>query len=188
MARVTPKGFYVWDLTTDSFSHSQLAANWDLADSLLDTAPDQLETSAIVPISGNFAGRVVMLTAAVGGFAAWTIIRYDGSQWRAVGPFEVLPAVPTLGNYAGRIVILSASSGGFDAWSVIRYDGTGWAVVGGFSNINTGGGANNIVGLQLANDIAFASSGRGPVLIDRNTATRYRLYVQDGKLLHEVVS
>jgi hypothetical protein len=34
MARTTAKGFYVWDLTTDSFSHTQLAANWDLLDSL----------------------------------------------------------------------------------------------------------------------------------------------------------
>lgn len=188
MARTTAKGFYVWDLTTDSFSHTQLAANWDLLDSLLNTAATQVTASATVPVSGNFAGRLVMLTAATGGFAAWTMIRYDGSAWRAVGPFEILPAVPSVGNYAGRILILSAADSGFNAWSVIRYDGSAWSVVGGFTQVNTGVGALNISGLATAGDVQFSTAARGPILTDRNTGAKYRLFVVDGKLEHEVVT
>lgn len=187
MARVTPKGFYVWDLTTDSFSHSQLAANWDLADSLLDSAPDQLETTATVPTTGNFAGRLVMLTAADSGFAAWTVLRYDGSAWRPVGPLEILPAVPTQGNFPGRLVVLSAASGGFSPWTVIGYNGTTWGSIGGFGQVNTGGGALNIQGLETDLDVYFSNADRGPVLVDRNTSVKYRLYIEDGKLLHEAV-
>jgi hypothetical protein len=188
MARTTAKGFYVWDLTTDSFSHTQLAANWDLLDSLLGASASSLTPSAVVPTSGNFAGRLVMLTASDSGFAAWTIIRYDGSAWRAVGPFEILPAVPTAGNYAGRIVILSAADSGFSAWSVIRYDGAAWGVVGGFSNVNTGGGALNIQGLSTGGDVQYTNSARGPILTDRNTGTKYRMFFLDGKLESEVVT
>lgn len=188
MARVTAKGFYVWDLTTDSFSHTQLAANWDLLDSLLDAATKQVTPSATVPVSGNFAGRLIMLTAADSGFAAWTMIRYDGSAWRAVGPFEILPAVPTLGNAAGRIVILSAADSGFAAWSVIRYDGSAWGVVGGFTNVNTGGGGLNIQGLSTSGDVQYSSSARGPVMVDRNSGTKYRLFMLDGKLESEAVT
>jgi hypothetical protein len=188
MARITPKGFYVWNLTTDSFSHTQLAANWDLLDTLLSTPATSVETLTAVPGSGNFAGRLVMLSAADGGFAAWTLIRYDGSSWRAVGPFEILPAVPVAGNYAGRIVILSASDGGFSAWSVIRYDGSSWSVVGGFTQVNTGGGATNIVGLQTSGDIYYSAAARGPVMVDRNSGVKRRIYFIDGVLASEVVT
>lgn len=188
MARVTPKGFYVWDLTTDSFSHSQLAANWDLVDALLSSAAQSLQLAAAVPTTGNFAGRLVMLSAANSGFAAWTLIRYDGSAWRAVGPLEILPAVPTLGNYPGRVVVLSSASGGFAAWSVIGYDGTAWSVIGGFASVSTGGGASNISGLSTSGDVYFTSSGRGPILIDRVTGTKYRLFIYNGKLESEQVS
>ena len=187
MARQTSKGFYVWDLTTDAFSHAQLAANWDLADSLFDQSINpakQVEISATVPASGNFAGRVVMLNAATGGFAAWTMIRYDGANWRPIGPFEILPSVPVSGNFAGRVIILSAANGGFDAWSMIRYDGTSWGVVGGFGNINTGG----VSGLQIAGDVYFSNSARGPVLKDRTTGENWRLFIDNGRLLHELVT
>src|SRR4051794_4646662 len=120
--RLTSKGLKVWNLTTDPFSHQDLADNWDLLDSLLNTAPTSVEVRATLPTTGLTAGRLCMLSVAVSGFAAWTLVRYDGSAWRAVGPFEILPAVPTVGNYAGRIIILSATDSGFSAWSVIRYD------------------------------------------------------------------
>lgn len=183
MAQVTPKGFYVWNLTTDPFSHTQLAANWTLLDALLDAAPQEVDTSATLPGS-PFAGQIVMLTAATGGFAAWTLVRYDGSAWKAVGPFEVLPALPTLNNTPGRIIILSAASGGFDAWSVVAWNGTTWGVIGGFQQVNTGG----LQGLQLDGDIFFNNPNRGPVLIDRSTAEKWRLYINNGKLLHEKVT
>lgn len=183
MAQVTPKGFYVWNLTTDPFSHTQLAANWNLLDALLDAAPQEVDMSATLP-GAPFAGQVVMLTAATGGFAAWTIVRYDGANWRAVGPFEVLPALPTLNNVAGRVVVLSAASGGFDAWSMVLWNGTTWGVIGGFSQINTGG----LSGLQLSGDIFFNNANRGPVLLDRADGTKWRLLISNGKLLHEKVT
>jgi len=181
----SPSGYFtVWDQTTDSFSHSQLAANWDKVDQLFQQVPKQVEVSATVPTSGNFAGRMVMLSSTVSGFAAWTLIRYDGSNWRPVGAIEVASAVPTQGNWAGRIVILSQSSGGFDPWSVIRYDGSNWGVVGGFSNINLGG----VNGLQTTGDIWFATATRGPVLTDRATGAKWRLYMNNGDLSQELVS
>lgn len=188
MARITPRGFYVWDLTTDSFSHSQLASNWDLVDTLLNASAQSLQVAATVPSTGNFAGRLIMLSAADSGFAAWTLIRYDGSSWRAVGPLEILPSVPVAGNYPGRIVILSSASGGFAAWSVIGYDGTQWSVIGGFASVSTGGGSQNISGLSTSGDVYFTSSGRGPVLIDRVTGTKYRIFIYNGKLESEVVT
>jgi hypothetical protein len=178
----------VWDLTTDPFSHTQLAENWDLVDLLIGTAPDSIALMATVPVSGNFAGRVIMLTATDSGFPAWTILRYDGSVWKTVGPLEVLPAIPTLGNYEGRVVILSSASGGFAAWSMIGYNGSSWGVIGGFGTVNTGGGALNILGMSTGEDVYFTSATRGPVMVDRNTGLKYRLYISDGKLLHEVVS
>src|SRR3954470_13558040 len=109
--RTTPKGLTVWDLTTDPFSHAQLAANWDLIDSLLGSASQSVETLATLPVTNLFAGRLVMLSAANGGFGAWTLVLYNGSAWRPVG-YEVLSAVPSSGNFAGRLVLLSATSGG----------------------------------------------------------------------------
>lgn len=191
--RTTSKGLQVWDLTTDAYSHTQLAANWDLIDSYLAAfdsttkLPKQINTSATLPGS-PVAGDLCMLTAAASGFAAWTVIRYDGSAWRAVGPMEILSAVPTLGNYAGRIVILSGASGGFAAWSVIRYDGSTWAIVGGFSNISTGGGALNISGLQTAGDVYYNVAARGPILVDRASGTAYRFLITSGKVEIEAVS
>lgn len=191
--RSTSKGLTVWDLSTDAYSHAQLAANWDLVDSYwtgFDTTtklPKQLRTSATVPGSGT-AGDLVMLTGASGGFAAWTILRYDGSAWRPVGPLEILAAVPTLGNFPGRLVILSATDSGFAAWSVIRYDGSAWAIVGGFSNINTGAGSLNISGLQTTGDVYYSSSARGPVMVDRVSGAKYRVFMTSGKMETEVVT
>lgn len=188
MARQTAKGFYVWDLTTDSFSHAQLAANWDLLDSLLSTASQSVQTLAAVPSTGNFAGRLVMLSAADSGFPAWTMVRYDGSQWRPIGPLEIQPAVPTLGNYAGRVVILSAASSGFSQWSVIGYNGTSWSVIGGFSSASTGGGALNINGLSTSGDVFYTNALRGPIMVDRVTGINYRLFFSNGLLESEAVT
>jgi hypothetical protein len=186
--RTTSQGLTVWDLATDSFSYAQLAANWDLINSLLGAASTSVDDSTTVPATGNFRGRLVYLTAADGGFQSDTIIRYDGSSWRAVGPLEVHPTVPTLGNYAGRIVILSAATGGFDQWSVIKFNGTTWELVGGWSNVNTGGGATNIQGLQTAKDVYVNDSARGLVQVDRTTGTKYRVFVDNGTVKTEPVT
>jgi hypothetical protein len=187
MARTTPKGLHVWDLEADPFNHTQLAANWDLIDSLLGTPATSIQTLAAVPSSGNFAGRTVMLSAANSGFPAWQLIRFDGSAWRAIG-YEILPAVPTVGNFAGRIVVLSAANGGFNAWDMIKYDGSAWNIVGGFLNINNGGGATNIRGLQTPLDVFISDSARGFVVKDRSTGTNYRLTIVSGTLGLEVVT
>lgn len=124
--RTTSKGLVVWDLSTDSFSHTQLAANWDTLDALFVAGPNTVQVVSSIPGSGLFAGMVLMLSNASGGFPAWTMIRYDGSAWRAVGPFEILPALPVSGNFPGRIVILSAANGGFGAWAIVVYNGSAW--------------------------------------------------------------
>lgn len=187
MARTTTKGLFVWDLEGDSFNHTQLAANWDLIDSLLGAPATSIQTLAAVPGSGNFAGRLVMLSAANGGFPAWQVIRYDGSTWRPIG-YEILPAVPTSGNFAGRVVVLSSAASGFNAWDMIKYDGSAWNIVGGFLNINNGAGATNIKGLQSPLDVYISDSARGFVLKDRISGTTYRLLVNNGSLALETVT
>ena len=121
-------GLRVWDNPSDQFSPTDLAFNWDKLDSDYGRArpANQAETLSTVPSSGNFDGRLVYLTASDQGFPAKTLIRYNGSSWATVGPFEIQSSVPTLGNYAGRMVLLSAAASGFPAWSLIRYDGSAW--------------------------------------------------------------
>ena len=187
MARTTSKGLHVWDLDTDPYNHLELAANWDLIDSLLGSPTSSLQTLATVPTTGNFAGRVVMLSASDQGFPAWTIIRYDGSAWRAVG-YEILPAIPSSSNFAGRIVVLSAANGGFNAWDVIRYDGSSWNIVGGWAAVNTGNGATNIKGVQATGDVYINTSSRGFVLVDRASGAKKRMYLSNGALFTETVS
>jgi hypothetical protein len=197
MARTTSKGLHVWDQEDDQFNHNELAENWDKIDALLDTldsevtpGPKRIQTLAALPTDNLFPGRLVMLSNASGGFPGWTICRYDGSAWRPVGPPEILPAIPTLGNFAGRMVILSANSGGFSAWDLVRFDGAQWAGVGtiGLNAYSSGGGALNISGVSTTGDIYFSNSARGPVLIDRTTGQKVRLFFDKGGLHFEVVT
>ncbi len=188
--RTTSRGLYVWDQPTDSFSHSQLAANWDTVDALLGAAATGVELVATVPATNLTNGRLLMLSAASGGFAAYTLLRYETTTgWRPVG-YEILPATPTSGNFAGRLVILSAADvgNGFAAWSVIRYDGAVWSVVGGFSSVNTGGAALNIQGLQTSGDIYVGLGTRGLVLVDRASGQKKRLYMNNNQLFFETVT
>lgn len=187
MARTTSKGLHVWDLSTDAYDHTQLAANWDTIDTLLGSPATSMQILAAVPGSGNFAGRLVMLSASDSGFQPWNLIRYDGSAWRAIG-YEIQPAVPTLSNFAGRIVVLSSASGGFNAWDVIRYDGTAWNIVGGWSTVNTGAGSLNIAGIQTAGDVFINASARGFILADRADGTKRRFYLSGGALFSELVT
>lgn len=187
MARTTSKGLHVWDLDTDPYNHLELAANWDTIDSLLGSPTSSLQTLATVPTTGNFAGRLVMLSAADSGFSAWTVVRYDGSAWRALG-YEVLPAVPSSSNFGGRLVVLSAANGGFNAWDVIRYDGSTWNIVGGWVSVNTGAGATNIKGLQGSGDVYINDSTRGFVLVDRASGAKKRIFLSGGALFTETVS
>jgi hypothetical protein len=192
MARTTTKGLYVWDLSTDAFNHVQLAANWDLVESYwvgFDSGtklPKRINTSATVPVGGT-AGDVVMLTATTGGYDAYTIMRYDGTNWRPVG-LERLASVPVAGNFAGRVVMLTTANGGFNAYDLIKYDGSGWSIVGGFGASNTGGGSGNIVGPATPDDIHFTNGGRGPVLTDRTTGLFWRLYISGANIHVERVT
>jgi len=63
------KGLTIWDLSTDRFDHTQLAANFTLIDGWLGKA-QYAETLGALPTSGNFAGRLVMLNTAASGFPA----------------------------------------------------------------------------------------------------------------------
>lgn len=124
--RVTTKlGLTVWDLGTDTFTRTQFAENWDLVDAALRVAK-QVQIVATVPTTGNFAGRVVMLSADDGGFKAWDLLRYDGSSWAAIGGVEIMSSLPGTGNYAGRCVLLTTSSGAIPAYTLHLYNGSAW--------------------------------------------------------------
>lgn len=195
--RETSKGLIVWNLEDDPFNHTQLADNWDRIDALLDTldsevapGPKRIQTLASLPVTDNFVGRLVMLSSASGGFAAMTLVQFDGSAWSPVGTPEILPAVPSAGNFAGRVVMLSQSNSGFDAWTLIRFDGSDWGGVG-VTNINaysSGVGASKINGVSTAGDLYFSQALHGLVLIDRTSGVKRRLYFDQGALGFEVVT
>lgn len=127
MARETSKlGLNVWDLRTDKWKHSELAENWDTIDAEIWTGLNQIEILSAVPTTGNFAGRLVMLSATDQDFPAWGVVRYDGSNWRMVGTIEIQAFLPSTNNYAGRLIMLSQPYGGADAWSLHVYNGSAW--------------------------------------------------------------
>ena len=186
-------GLHVWDLESDQYNHTQLAFNWDTIDARMGDMqaggrPRAVEILASLPGSGNFAGRLVMLSAANGGFPAWTMVRYDGSAWRNAGAIEILATVPTAGNYSGRVVVLSAADSGFAAWDIIRYDGSAWDILGGWKKVSTGGGALNISGLQQTGDAYITDANRGVVLVDRLDGTKHRLFISDNAVYTEIVT
>jgi hypothetical protein len=135
----TNLGLRVWS-GSDEFDPADLAFNWSAidADYTRPRSADRVEILATVPGVGNFDGRLVFLTAAVSGFPAKTMIRYNGTSgtWAAVGPSpEILGSLPTVSNYAGRIVVLSSAAGGFAQWDVVvNTDGANaWQKVGGMT-------------------------------------------------------
>lgn len=190
----TNAGLYLWDLGTDLYNHTQLAANLTVIDGYFagfdptSKFVKHLHTTATIPGSAAL-GDVVFLTAAVGGFPSNTIVRYDGSAWRAVG-YEVLAALPSSGNFAGRLVMLSVAdaTNNFPAYSLVRYDGSAWDYLGLWGKINNGSGATNIKGMQTAFDVFVSDSARGHILKDRATGTNYRLYINNGSVGTEVVT
>lgn len=188
MAHDTARGLHVWESGSDQFDHTELAENWATVEQILSEGAQAIETLNAVPSSGNFAGRLVMLSAANSGFPAWTIIRYDGTSWRVVGPFEILPTLPIAGNFAGRVIVLSGADGGFAAWDIVRYNGTSWGIVGGWASVSTGGGATNIAGMQTSGDIYVTSGARGIVLTDRTTGLKRRIYLDNGLIQTEAVT
>jgi hypothetical protein len=129
-------GLKVWNDPSDQFNTNDLAANWDAIDAYASSpvpSASSVQKGTTLPgglVSGD-AGTIFFLTAAASGFAANTLLEWNGTQWNVVGPRETLAAVPVSGNYAGRMVLLSAASGGFTQWSLIFYDGTTWQKVGG---------------------------------------------------------
>jgi hypothetical protein len=189
----TNAGLYLWDLGTDNYNHSQLQANFVTLDSYLagfdatSKFVKHIHTTASIPGTAAL-GDVVFLTASAGGFAANSLIRYDGSAWKVTG-YEVLAAVPGTGNWNGRLVLLSAADSGFNAWTLIRYNGTTWDYAGSpWGLINNGALATNIKGLQQSFDTYINDSARGFVLVDRTSGTKYRLYIDNGTLATEVVT
>jgi hypothetical protein len=59
-----------------------------------------------------------------------------------------------------------------------------WVLVSPLANYNAGG----VVGLNATGDIFFSTSTRGPVLVDRTTGTKYRLYFNAGGFYSEAVT
>lgn len=131
MYTTTNLGLVVWDSNSDTFNHTQLAANWAAIDAwaggpIQATKSVQVVTS--LPVSSLFEGELCYLSSAASGFAAGTVLRYTSSVWKPVPGVEVLAAVPSSGNFAGRLVLLSANDSGFTAWSLIGYNGSSWAL------------------------------------------------------------
>ena len=201
MASITAHGFFVWDLGADPFNHSQLAANWVLAETLFTRGPQNIQLVNTLTPGGTgprtplASGDIAMTSTTVGSFRPQTLIRYDGSTWRAVAGVEVMPDLPTSENFAGRVILLTANAslGKYLAWDlVVNLDAgntiTSWDLVGPTDRINNGSGATNIKGSQMDGDLYFNASGRGPVFIDRTTGTKYRLYFNNGDLYSEVVT
>lgn len=90
-----------------------------------------IEIQTALPTLNNFDGRLILLSAASGGFAAWTVVRFLSGSWYQVNQgIEIVGAVPVSNNFAGRVVILSAASAPFNAYEVIRYDGSAYKLVG----------------------------------------------------------
>lgn len=201
MARTTTHGFYVWDLGADQFNHTQLAANWDLAETLFSRGAQGVQLINTLTPGGSgprtplASGDLAMTTTTVGSFRSQTLIRYDGSSWRAVAGVEVMPDLPTSENFIGRCILLTsdASLGKFKAFDLVVNKDAGnvlasWDLVGPTDRIDNGSGATNIRGTQTDGDHYFNQSGRGPVLIDRTTGTKFRLYFNNGDLYSEVVT
>lgn len=190
--RSTSKGLTVWADSLDTFSHSQLAANWDLIDSYwvgFDSTTQkvkQVSGGSTLPVSPT-AGDLFMPTQNIGNIPAYALARYDGSNWLTVGVITIqssLPASP----FTGEVIVLSASTTEFAAWSVVRWDGSKWDHVGIFGYVDTGAGALNIKGAQIAGDVYVNTSSRGIVLVDRATGSKYRVYVNNAALTLEAVS
>lgn len=201
MARTTSHGFYVWDLGADAFNHAQLAANWDLAETLFSRGPQNVQLINTLTPGGSgprtplAAGDIAMTSTTVGSFRPQTLIRYDGSAWRAVGGCELMPDLPTSENFIGRSVLLTANAslGTYLAGDLVRNVDAGnilasWQLVGPAQRVSTGGGATNISGVQFSGDVYVNTSARGLVMIDRVTGTKYRLYFSSGDLISEVVT
>jgi len=128
-------GLTVWDSNSDEFNPTELADNWDLIDAAQGgfKIADRVEIRADLPITNLFNGRLVYLTAAVGGFQANTMVVYNGAAWRNIGPLEKFAVLPTVGNFIGRMVILTGADGGFAANDVVinTNGSTSWVKVGG---------------------------------------------------------
>jgi hypothetical protein len=201
MARTTTHGFFVWDLGADAFNHSQLAANWDLAETLFGRGPQNIQLISTLTPGGSgprtplSSGDIAMTSTTVASFRPQTLIRYDGSSWRAVSGVEVQPDLPTTENFIGRTILLTANAslGTYLSGDLVRnVDGGSvigsWSLVGPLTRFSSGGGATNISGLSFGGDVYYTASGRGPVMVDRTTGTKYRLYFNNGDLLSEVVT
>lgn len=89
-----------------------------------------VELFSALPVSGNFAGRIVLLTLAAGAFPQWSLIRWDGSAWALLNHTYTLSATVPGSPSAGDLVMLTAADGGFSAYDLIRYSGSAWAKVG----------------------------------------------------------
>lgn len=195
MARTTTSGFKVWNLTTDTYNHQDLADNWDLLETLITRSGKNIQ--AVNNLTGGAAngprntvaqGDLAVTTTTVENFPSGTLIQYTGSDWKTVGPVEVVATLPTQHNYTGRVIFLTASVSNFIANSLLYYTGSTWDYASGFTKTYTGAASNNISAFTTTSDLYINSATRGPILVDRTTSTKYRLYINNGILNIETVS
>lgn len=99
---------------------------------------------------------------------------------------EIYGGLLSIDNYSGaaqpygaalKLQQGNASQGGFDALYGLIVDAPDMTGVGAYYAVYTGGGD-----LSHAGDEEFRFDTAGPILIDRTTATRYRIYVDSGAL------
>lgn len=179
MTYTTPQGFYVWEQEQDLYDHTQLADNWVLLDDIISAGSTAIKTITSLPATST-QGEVAITSTPVGGFAANTLIRSDGINWKAVGPVEAFSVIPTANNYVGRIIFLTSASGGFAANNlVVNTDGLNtWSLVGAvptYSAVSSAQSPTDGQIIVLTSDDAVAYGGpykKGTILV-YNSSTGY---------------
>lgn len=188
MATTPNLNLVTWPNAGDNFDYTALANNFTIIDNqfstkTVSTTPVRfIEQLSAVPNSGNTLGRMVYLTVADSGFAADTLIQYNGTRWESFGQAEIQSSLPISSNYIGRIVVLTASSGGFSANDVvINTDGANsWQKIGGISVVSSvAASTNNYAGKLIVLNTADNSAPGGPydawsVLVYNNTSAQYQ--------------
>lgn len=180
MTRTTSQGFYVWENDEDLYDHTQLADNWDLLDSLISTGSTKVKTITSLPATSS-QGDIAITSVPVSGFAANTLIRSDGTNWKAVGPIEAASAVPTSNNYIGRLIFLTAADGGFAENNlIVNTDGsTTWKLVGTSPTYTSIASATNPYDGQIIVLTAYDGSAyggpyaKGTILVYDSATGRY---------------
>lgn len=91
-----------------------------------------VEVQSGLPTSGNFQGRVIVLSTAASGFSQWDmVVNTDGANsWNKVGAVATSATVAGFSNnYAGKLGVLTSADSPYSAYSLLVYTGSAWQSV-----------------------------------------------------------